>query len=377
MKLNWVSYYMHADGYGRFSSRMVAALIKAGVDVTPLVADQRTMPPWMWERLGISWDHLTVSCVPPWLAEPVPSANHWLFTMCEGSRLPKSWVTKIRKAGVQKILVPCRHNQEVFINSGVKVPVEIVPLGIDPAEFPILQPRLARPYTFLALADRGGRKGYEEAFDAFYKAFGGKTTGVQDVRLIIKHRKGSNRIMRFVAKAAELDPRLCFIGEDVDSMADVYALTDCFVIPSYCEGWGMPHREAAAMGVRVITQRYSGMDDGHTDKWAMVVEGGQFIQDTHGGQHGWLKPDVGNLAKLMVECYQWPATAAKEGLKAAQWLRDNQTWEIAAQKLLDKLEGLNTNGIRSQVVSETQRPVEKADQRVHPHIHADRAQNWL
>lgn len=341
MKLNWLSYYLESDGYGRFSSRMVAALQRAGIEVLPLVRDQREMPPWMQRKVGIDWNNLTISCFPPRNARPLPG-QQWLFTMCEGSHLPKSWVKAINTANLQKILVPCQHNLEVYVDSGVKVPVEIVPLGIDPLEFPILPPRPDRPYTFLALGDRGGRKGYEEVFDAFYRAFGGKTTGAQDVRLIFKNRKGSNRILRFLSRASELDQRLSFIAEDVESMAEVYAQADCFVIPSYCEGWGLPHREAAAMGLTVITQKYSGMDDGHTEEWALVTEGGTFEQHAYrlnGGGGGWLRPNVDNLAAIMLDCYQRPAAAARKGLGAAHWLRENQTWDHTAQLLLHKIRG--------------------------------------
>lgn len=333
MKIQWLSYYLDSDGYGRFSSRFVAALLRAGVDVLPLVRDQREMPPWMQRKVGIDWNHLTISCFPPRNVRPLPG-KQWLFSMCEGSHLPKSWVNAINTANLQKVLVPCQHNLEVYVDNGVKVPIEIVPLGIDPLEFPILPPRPERPYTFLALGDRGGRKGYEEVFDAFYRAFGGKTTGTQDVRLIMKNRKGSNRILRYLSRAADLDPRLSFIAEDVESMADIYAQANCFVIPSYCEGWGLPHREAAAMGLTVITQKHSGMDDGHTEEWALVTEGG-----AGDASKGWLRPDVDNLAALMLDCYQRPAAAARKGLVAAHWLREHQTWDIAAQQLLHKIRG--------------------------------------
>jgi glycosyltransferase involved in cell wall biosynthesis len=103
----------------------------------------------------------------------------------------------------------------------------------------------------------------------------------------------------------------------------------------------MPHREAAMMGLPVIATRFSGLDDGHTHEWALVVE--KMYEDKIGSIHElvagtWVKADIGELAKLMRWCYENPEKAAEKGKKAAKWLRENQTWEQSADKLLSLIE---------------------------------------
>lgn len=350
MRLNWLFYNVRThDGYGRYSAYMVRALRRAGVHVTPHFAGAADAPAWLRDEWGIEWDIPTVSCLPPYYLRSLPkgAGPHWLLTMTEGSECPDGWAKIINESDVAHVIVPSQHNAEVFRNGGVTCPISVVHGGTDPYEFPIrTQARPNRPYTFLALADRGARKGWDEVYQAFYSqdGFGGKTTGTMDVRLIVKSRPDGNELINdwILPKCPNLDSRIVFDRGDYANMADLYADVDCFVIPSRCEGWGMPHREAAMMGVPVITQTYSGMDDGHTQEWAMTVEGGR-IEPIPTGASGhvkgeWRRCDVPELARLMRRCYEQPEWAASQGQRAAIWLREHQTWIHSARALVQLLQ---------------------------------------
>jgi glycosyltransferase involved in cell wall biosynthesis len=370
MHLNHVGYYIPWDGYGRFNSRLVAALQRTGAAIVPLTMDNIHAPKWLHDQWGIDWNNLTISCIPARQVQRVPG-RHWLYCMIEGSVLAAATVKRIHASGVERVLVPCQHNADVFARSGVNVPIHVLHGGTDPDEFPLAarpegsrwlraasqnsgqQPTASSqqpPYTFLALADRGPRKGWQETFDAFYQAFGGKTTGNQDVRLIIKALPGSNEVVEILSKGVGMDRRVIWQNKEAqgDDMASVYAQADCVVLPSYSEGWGMPHREASMMGIPVITQAYSGMDDGHTHEWALVVEGGHMeaigpgpvfdddgVEDETVTLGEWLVPNVDNLAAAMRECYEKPDSAASLGSGSAAWLRKHQTWSHAASRLIE------------------------------------------
>jgi len=288
-----------------------------------------------------------MSCLPPHYLRKLPKharAPHWLLTFTEGSECPDAWADIINESGVERVIVPCEHNRDAFARGGVVAPISVVPGGTDPFEFPLLQRerKEGAPYTFLALADRGSRKGWDEVYDAFYKAFGGKTTGQQDVRLIIKCRPEGNAQLEMIAKATDLDKRLCIQIEDVDDMREVYAQADCFVIPSRSEGWGMPHREAAMMGIPVITQAYSGMDDEYVYTWASVVRNGHMERipsETKNHIKGeWRVCDRDELADVMRQHYENPDVFARAGIVAARCLRANQTWDHSASALLQLLQ---------------------------------------
>jgi glycosyltransferase involved in cell wall biosynthesis len=354
MRLNWLAYnYREHDGYGRYSTRLIQALQRAGVDVTPHFAGAADAPAWMRERWGVDFSVPTISCLPPFYLRKLPQghAPHWLLTMTEGGECPDGWADIINRSGVERVIVPCEWNAQAFRTGGVEAPISVIHGGTDPDEFALITERPAhevgakhqRPYTFLALADRGNRKGYSEVWEAFYKAFGGKSTGVQDVRLLIKSRPDGNALINdHIKHAIGLDPRLIFNDGDIANMRDLYALADCFAIPSRGEGWGLPHREASMCGLPVITQRYSGMDDGHTGKWALVVEGGQLtpVATTKDGHiKGFCRRvDTDELAAMMRWCYDNRDEAAQFGRQAARWLRANQTWAHSANALVALLQ---------------------------------------
>lgn len=352
MRLNWLGYsYRPWDGYGRYSAYLIRALQRAGVDVTPHFAGAADAPGWMLDKWGVDRSAPVISCLPPYYLRKLSNLTadawtgpHWLVTMTEGSECPNGWAETINKANIEHVIVPCEHNAEAFRRGGVECPVTVIHGGTDPDEFPLrTEPRtLDKPYTFLALADRGKRKGWSEVYDAFYMAFGGKTTGVQDVRLIVKYRPGGNSLIDMIRTANDLDPRIVWQGDDVADIAQVYAQADCFVIPSRSEGWGMPHRECACMGIPVITQAYSGMDDGHTHEWAMVVENGcmEPIDNSKDGhiKGEWRVVDRQELATWMEECYLHPEVMSQLGMGSAAWLRANQTWTHSAANLLALLQ---------------------------------------
>lgn len=359
MKLNFLFYNARNwDGYGRYSARLIQALESAHVEVFPHFEEALNAPQWMQEWWGIDWSNLTISCLPPYFLQKSPG-RHWLLTMTEGSECPDGWADIINESGVEHVIVPCQHNADAFARGGVTAPITVIPGGTDPDEFPLRNgvvreysesrreysestPRIDRPYTFLALADRGSRKGWDEVYQAFYMAFGGKTDGVKDVRLIIKCRPEGNDLLEMIATAKDLDPRLCIQIEDVADVAQVYAQADCFVIPSRSEGWGMPHREAAMMGIPVITQAYSGMDDGHTHEWATTVKAGHMERipsDSKGHIKGeWQVCDIDHLAKLMRDFVAFPNMGISCGRNAAAWLRKHQTWDHSAQALLQVMQ---------------------------------------
>lgn len=338
MSVNWLAFnYDVYDGYGRYSRYLVRALNQIGVRVTPLITDQVRLPGWIQRLAGIDYSKLTIACMPPYMMWPLPG-RQWNLTMTEGTRLPPSW-SPIVNVRAQRVIVPCEHNAQAFEESGTEVPIHVVHGGTDTAEFPAMRRWYdgSESYAFLALADRGARKGWVEVWAAFYEAFG-TPEDTPDTRLVIKTRNNPanpNNLIDRIAGACT-DPRVSFWREDVASMSDVYALVDCFAIPSRSEGWGMPQREAAMMGLPVVVTRHSGLDDGHTDDWALVVEEMHRaripLAFPHCGGY-WEKVDIHALAAQMRWCYENRNEAAERGQSAARWLRENQTWKHSALAL--------------------------------------------
>lgn len=354
LRINWLAYqYREYDGYGRYSNRLIRSLQRLGVQVSPLLAEHTLMPAWMQEQLGLEWEGLTISCLPPFYLRKIPQGQgrHWLITMTEGSALPEGWAEHINESQIDRIYVPCEANLRTFVEGGVTAPISLLPGGTDPEEFPLRNGGQARPYTFLALADRGSRKGWGEAWSAFYKAFG-TPTDTPDVRLLVKARGDTNNVLNAIADGQIQDPRIQIERTEYNDMAALYAQADCFVIPARHEGWGMPQREAAMSGLPVIVQRVGGIDDGYTERWALICEQGTQEEIPHGFSHiagHWRRANTEALAELMRRCYEAPEETAQFGRNAAHWLRDNQTWDHTAKRLLADIERELSGALRARL----------------------------
>lgn len=340
MRLNWIGMdFNQYTGYGYQSIQMVRTLSRQGIDVQPIsrVAFQNwlDMPGWM-QRLNPPLDFrtLTIATMIANMFRRVPG-RYWGFTMYEVDKLPAEWVESVNHC-CERLLVPCTHNLLLFKQAGVRVPIHEIPLGVDPVEFPILPPvKRDRPFTFMCLGDRGLRKGVEIAISAFCQAFPNPSEPVQ---LVVKSRKKGLPILD---NASFMGVNISIIHDDTVSMADIYSQADCFIFPSYGEGWGIPPREAASMGIPVIVPRHTGLEVG-IDHWATRIIEHYDLRDAsvdinYKGAR-WYVPRLDEVVAHMRWCYEHQDEARQRAQQNAAWLHNNQTWCHAAQKLTELME---------------------------------------
>jgi glycosyltransferase involved in cell wall biosynthesis len=328
MQINWLSCnFNHFDGYGKHALSMIRALSACGVEVQPISADMLNWPGWLRSMTSVDFSRLTISLMPPQHLKAIPG-RQWCFTMYESTKIPEAW-PKIINRLCERLIVPSPWLVKVFEDNGVKVPIHVVQEGIWPEEWPLVNGyRPNRPYTFMTMGDRGSRKAHDLAWRAFYECFGDDP----DVRLIIKVRKNGMPLVDL----SQSDPRVSIWREDADNLSSVFAMADCFVFPSRGEGWGLPPREAAAMGLPVIVTKASGLEVG-LPHWGYSV--GYTMSESRmpaGGQ--WFEADVDQLADKMRWCYEHQTEARQFGHQAAHWLRENQTWTQAGQAMKKLLE---------------------------------------
>lgn len=247
------------------------------------------------------------------------------LTMFESSKLPELWAENLNLC--DGVIVPAQFLVDVFRNSGVQIPIHVVPLGISKAFLnPIRRQRRAgEPFTILTIGDRGRRKGWDAVIHAFHRAFGDDI----NYRLVLKTR-GAN--LSFA------NPNIEVIEADYsdDEMADLYRRCHVMAFATHGEGFGLPPREFAATGGVAIATDWGGTAD-DIDQWGVsldhTMEPAFSDHATFAGVVGqWANPGVEHLESLLkkiVADFDW---YAEFGMIAAEFVAETYRWSAFADQ---------------------------------------------
>lgn len=252
------------DGYGYAAQELILAMNKEhNVTIKPI-------PMWFsWEHMKEETQELlnksTMGNYDTHVIFFYPTATieakkriAFNITMYEASRLPTEWVKVIDKRNIP-ILAPSKFVHQMFIDSGVSVPVEHLPFGID-TEFWKMKPRSRpkdRPLRFLIVGKLEPRKNTLFMVKAFQRAFVQK----EEVQLVIKTREGF--LDSDVKKAIHRDNRVRVVSQTLDekTLRSMYYDCDVFIYCSRGEGFSFPPRFAIATGMPTLVTAWSALEE--------------------------------------------------------------------------------------------------------------------
>jgi GT2 family glycosyltransferase len=265
------------------------------------------------------------------------------WSMLEVTGLPPDWVAGCN--AMDEVWVPATFNVETFRHSGVRVPIRVMPFGVDVDD---LNPEITgyRPssrFTFLSVFEWGERKAPEILLRAYTDEFDES----DDVVLLLSvfNRDPTIDVRAEIAKL-ELPPGPPLVvmvnaGFPDHQMGALYRSADCFVLPTRGEGFGMPVLEAMACGLPTIATAWSGPADFLTEEVGYPLEPERLVaaeaRCPYYAGFEWAQPSYEHLRHLMREVYERPAEAKKRGLAAAAEVAANWTWERAAARVRDRV----------------------------------------
>jgi glycosyltransferase involved in cell wall biosynthesis len=258
---------------------------------------------------------------------------HDLFinTMWETSRLPRDWPARLNEA--RAVIVPSQFVAGVFRKSGVNVPIEVVPEGVDPEIYRLVERPERDGLTTLIVATHVQRKNTDIAVAAWEHAFEADPSA----RLIVKSRYGYGNYIPG-------DPRISLVdsNEPTRGITHWYAQADVLLALG-SEGFGLPLVEGMATGLPVIALNSEGQRDVCADARGLLLpveptrqrpyETPQFGRC---GVHG--APAVQDVAERLRWVARHPREAREMGRAAAEWVAAERDIWRKAPAVLDVME---------------------------------------
>jgi glycosyltransferase involved in cell wall biosynthesis len=303
-------------------------------------------------------DVLTISTYQPQFINK-RSRKNAAFLVHEGSKIPDGWAEIINQA-VETLLVPSKATKNLFFSNGVRIPIYVIPEGIDPEKFKpegekikleLVTPDgnlekfagLSDSFMFLSvnswLGDENDRKGT----DLLIRAFAEEFKPEEKVILFLK-------VSAFFAPQFDVDSCIKRLGvNDIriitdngyvneHSIPNLYRRANCFVSPTKGEAWGLTIGEAMACGVPVIVtkNRQAGYTDYVPENNLFVATEGMQQADRRFFCEGNMMPKVSisDLRQKMRYAFEHQEEMKAIGAKNAEHMK-NFTWEKSAEKFIE------------------------------------------
>ncbi|MFE7524836.1 glycosyltransferase [Kitasatospora sp. NPDC057542] len=332
-------FYVH-DGYAGISEYIAVGLSRLGIRVNLL--------PFKTDRNGLSAELLRIleqsgpevpgplifnSWVRPEL-DRFAGREHLVHTMWESSRLPDCWLEPLNRA--RALMVPTRFVADMFRASGIRVPIEITPDGVDPMVYPYVARPEREGITTLVVGTVVPRKHVPQAIRAWQLAFEDDPTA----RLVIKARFGEEGRAGLTVR----DERITIVSENEPSRGILHWYEQADVLLALgSEGFGLPLIEGMATGLPVIALSSEGQGDVCADAADLVLAvppaAWEDVFEPHLGHCGVRGvPDVREVARLLRWVADHRTEARALGLAASEWThRERNIWRKPAL-FLDALE---------------------------------------
>ncbi|MFO0799635.1 MAG: glycosyltransferase [Gemmataceae bacterium] len=264
-----------------------------------------------------------VAAPPHLLHRFAPCGRSVAYTMWETDTLPPGAVAALNRCRL--VVVPSAWGAACFRANGVRVPVEVVPLGHDPAAFAPAPAGGPVVFGTAGALDEGGlRKNVQRVVDVFVRAFPADAA----VRLRVKITPASPPVNTHGDPRVEVTRHTLGAAE----LAAWYHGLTAFVSLSHGEGFGLHLLEAMACGRPLVSAAFGGVGaffDG-TVGYELPHRLVEARNAVYAGR--WADVDDGDVIERMREIAADPGRAAELGaLAAARAARF--TWERTAQQL--------------------------------------------
>jgi glycosyltransferase involved in cell wall biosynthesis len=240
--------------------------------------------------------------------------------------------------------VACKDSQRTSISSGVNIPVEVMPVPCDPSRYAqryekLIFPELDGKFVFYFVGEVTRRKNLVALLKAFHIEF----EPDEPVGLLIKANypglspeECSQRVVEMTKdvkkQLKKFKDTSQYKGEVVitqrlsqNQMMQLHITGDCFVMPSFGEGWNLPAFDAMGLGKTPICIEQGGAKDflsyGYeTAGWHVISHSepcfgmaDASLPELYSGMENWQNISVNGLRRVMRYAYEMKELREKRG----------------------------------------------------------------
>lgn len=363
----------YATGYGVAGWRLALALLEAGADlswtpidfdpVAPAFPPDRPAHPVLDQlRRPVSGADVVVLHAIPEVIPALEGADGGAPIVChtvwEADRLQPHWPELLNRcAGV---IVPTRWNAEVFRESGVTVPVEVVPHVRAQDDLPTDQRWLAEAgdrFVVGTIAAWEERKAPWRTVEAYAKAFSPDDQVLLVLKTGAEHQSDAPRFRGPPERDRQTSWALAMALRDlgrtpplllVDRIlteAEIRGLherADCWLSLPHGEGWDLGAFDAAAAGTPVITTGWGGpaeyLDAGLSHLVPGPLVPARYLASAPDQGMRWCDPDVDAAVGALRWVRGHPRAARRRARRQQAALRDPYAPATVATDFLAALE---------------------------------------
>lgn len=271
------------------------------------------------------------------------SAEQILYTFHELDNLTK---TELNCLNQQKaVIVPCEFNKDVFKLRGVKVPLHVVPLGVDRNVFYPLEKYKNKngPFTFVMAGKFEARKFHFEILQAF-KAVFGDNPAIKLRCCVTNKFVNMQNVYQFITDkifGGRQPNNVEFIDwvPTENHFADFLSHADCLISPSRGESFNLPLLQALSCGLQVITNAdHAHKDYVNKDNAILIPSDGTilaqddmfFRNDGRTNTGNWFTVTPNAIANGMIEAVKKGRSVNINGIETAKKL----SWKNTADNIL-------------------------------------------
>jgi glycosyltransferase involved in cell wall biosynthesis len=255
------------------------------------------------------------------------------YTPWESSEVPEHWISHMREQ--DEIWTTSTYCKNVYEEYNVNNIIRIVPHGIDPDIWSIVDRSYSDKFYFFHLGGPTGRKGGQKVVDAFLDLYDGK----EEFQLVLKSNGPTEARFykgdRYMG-SADNHPQIQNIQSDLqtDHLTALYNRMHCLVYPTNGEGFGLIPFQGIASGLPTICTNATACTD-----FAEMSVPLDFKIGKGNGMHlgNWAEPDEDDLRDKMRYVVDNYDEVKKKTLQSARIIHETQTWNDVADKILDIL----------------------------------------